>query len=179
MNEAPLIKIEQKATIEWYDAEGKVTGSESCYRGNVPLFKYLATVRDRKPDEKLCVFLNKPEGQPGPTRLVIAEGTLAEVLEQLQKRMMSPPNAFMQLQLIISQLAEFADLKGIIVTAVFEDAQAVGFGFLSESTEVTDGDITTLVGAAEGQLDMFKDAMRKKRNMQFEGDRGRIIIPGR
>lgn len=190
MAEQDLTPIEAKACFDFVDAEGKVIDTAVVYRGAVPLFEFLTNWQKTNPEgselatkvAKVVVYLKVPPEvklKDGRERLVIAEGTLPEVVEILHQRIMPSPAALMKLQATIGYMAEFSNMKGIIITGVFDDAQAVGFGFLSESTELKDGDIEALVSAAEGQLDMFKDAMRKKRNIQFEGDKGKLFIPGK
>ena len=101
---------------------------------------------------------------------IIAQAHPAECIENLNARCVPASLALQKLNMMISQLAEMCGLKGIVLTGVFDDAQAVGFGMLSESIEVTDEDIKVLGEAAASQSDMFKDAMRKKRNIQFPSD---------
>lgn len=176
-----MTRIEQKAVIDWLDADGKVMRTESYWRGTVAMFDYLAAKaielgKDGAATLKLRAYLKSANDDNAS--FVLAEGTLFDVLEKLHNRMILAPDAMSQIQMVVSQLAEFSDMKGIMVTAVFglEQAAAAGFGFLSESMDVSDEDIKVMVSSAEGQLKMFKDQMRTKRNIEFEGD-SKIIMP--
>jgi len=177
-----MVKIQQKAIIEWLDDSGNVISSETHWRGAIPLFMHLSDkAREDKESLKRNVRIVLKSADPEDKQVfVIGEGTLLDVLEKLNNRIIFAPNAMSQLQIIVSQIAELSDLKAIMITAVFgpETPQVAGFGFTSESTDVTADDIKALASAVTGQIDMFKNKMRKKHNMTFDDD-SRIITLGR
>jgi len=177
----PQVKIAHaaKAVIEWYDNNGKVIETELCHRGFFPLFIHLLKKSKAKPEllkSKVSVYLKAENDDKA--RLVMSEGILEDVLKQINSKIILPDEAMAQLQVIISQMCQMADMRGILITAVFgpDDPGVGGFGFISDCTPVENGDITALATAAAGHLEMFKERMRKERNMTFEGD-SKIILP--
>ena len=193
-----LIKIGIMATIEWKNAEGELIETAEEFRSLPALYDHVARKLLKEPDrkdEQVEIYLTIPPEEAPPTevdaaakdlseppeepkehRLVISTGTFEEVATDLAGRVMTPAQAMVQLQMVVSQVAELADLKGIILTTVFGDGQAAGFGFVSESTDVQETDIKVLGSSAANQADLFKDSMRKKRNIEFPGD-SNIITP--
>jgi len=178
-HETQTVKINPKAIITWYDAEGKVTTQETAFRSFPVLADQLEATLDvgRKEDDKVAIHLQlidcfiKPQpGDPDQkprTTLTIKSGKLGDVIEYMRTKTVSPQAVLMQLQAMIYSLADVSTLKGVIISVVMADARAAGFGFLSESIEVTDQDIQVLAAASSAQVDMFKTKMKEKRKVEF------------
>jgi hypothetical protein len=184
-------KFKSKAFIAWTGADGNTTIYES-YRSLLDVYKYIIgmvtdwakannvdvnAITADMPISKthLRVYL---QAEDGSKELTLADGDIPSVFAALASKLIPPKIAVGEMTRLASFLAECASLKLSLVTSVFGDIGVSGFGYISDATEVTDADVKMLVSAAEGQIDMFKDAMRKKRNIVFDGDKGQIIMPG-
>lgn len=108
---------------------------------------------------------------------VLVEGTAKEIMVFLDSNILSTKIAMRMLQHLCVRLIETSPLKCGIVTFLFEDNQVGGIGLLNEATEVDSGSINAFVSAAGGQLDMYKEQMRKL-GITLIGD-SNIIIPGK
>jgi len=185
-----MVKIGSKAIIAWLDDEGKVAGEESSYRSAVELHAYLAKKLDEDPnrkDEQLEIYLSavSDKEDDSKAKFTIAKGKLDEVVATLRDRIIDPVKAMQQLQLVVSQIAELSSMRGIILTTAFAspagETAAAGFGFISESVDVSDEDIKVLATSAENQAELFKDTMRKKKGIEFpnpdDPDKDLIVTP--
>lgn len=184
-------KFKPKAFIAWTGDDGNTDVYES-YRSLLDVYKYLigritkwakennmdvnAITSDTPISKtKVRVYL---QAEDGSKEITVAEGDIPTVFAGLASKLIPPKIAAGEMTRLAAYLAECASLKLCMVTSVFGELGVSGFGYISDATEVTDADIKMLVSAAEGQIDMFKDAMRKKRNIIFDGDKGQIIMPG-
>jgi hypothetical protein len=184
-------KFKSKAFIAWTGADGNTVVYES-YRSLLDVYKYIIgmvtdwakannvdvnAITADMPISKthIRVYL---QAEQGGEELTLADGDIPSVFAALASKLIPPKIAVGEMTRLASFLAECASLKLSLVTSVFGDIGVSGFGYVSDATEVTDDDVKMLVSAAEGQIDMFKDAMRKKRNIVFDGDKGQIIMPG-
>lgn len=177
-----ILEISKMATVEIFGLNGEMIETEQIHRGLFPVFRYLLARRRENADGELRVFAYLTAmTDKGGRKLKIVDATIDEAIASLTERMQPASVVMQRLQLTISQIAEVSSLKGVILTAVFNDSgkgsAPAGFGFLSESILVTNEDIALLGGSATSQLDMFKDAMRKNKNVEFPGD-SRIVLPG-
>ena len=181
------VMFQDRARIEWLDADGKVVNKELCLRGLGPLVDRLSreTLTDEQKKQRVRITLiGDPRGaldaDGKPVEVVAIEDEWEKVAIGLANNMIDPRRVIMNYQKMSEQMAERGDLKATIFTAVFEGSRAAGIGFLSTVAEVTDTDLVTLVEAAENQIAMFKDAVRKQRpNIKFKSDEepSRIILP--
>lgn len=184
-----LVEISQEATLEIYaipespdgkpaDAKPELLSTQQVKRGLFPLFeKLLSMVDEQTANHVAFAYLTAKDKDGNERKLKIVDARIKDAIEDLGKRIMPPLAVLEKLQLEISKFAEVSPLKGVILTAVLGDAQAAGFGFLSESIEVTDEDIKVLAESAANQVDMFKDNLREQKNIEFPGD-SKIITPG-
>ena len=175
-----------KATVLHLDAEGNITKEESIFRGCFSLLAYLDRLEDKK--ERIKIVL-KPEGVPPPNEkgeqpeapeIVLAEGTVQEAMEHLQKKAMVPQHALVQLHLLLSRIMELSPLRGVIVTAVFEEGKGAGFSLLSETEPVEAEHIKTLGAIAASQVQQFKDHIKEAfPDIKFpdDADKDLIITP--
>jgi len=109
----------------------------------------------------------------------LAAGTAREAFGQLAASSVTAQEAIVGLRRFLMDMSEISDLKGIMVTAVFEEAGVGGFTMLTQLTPVTPEDVIRLGEAAGGQVETFKLQMQKQ-GIEFPGDdANRIIIPGR
>ena len=181
------VMFQDRARIEWLDAEGNVVNKELCLRGLGPLVDRLT--REKLTDEQKhqrvrITLLGDPGGQSdadgNPVEVTAVDDEWEKVALHLARNMIDPRLVILNYQKMSEQMAERGDLKAIIFTAVFEGARAAGIGFMSSVAEVTDADLVTLVEASENQISMFKDAVRKQRPaIKFKSDKepSRIILP--
>jgi hypothetical protein len=184
--EQGVLEIGTKATISWHDKEGKEIGAESCPRSIPSILEHLEHMEQTKASastaEEVKVSLRVAEpgedGQPQTAEIELTKGPLKDVIEDVRKRMLTPEEALLQFHLTVSKLMDLSQLKGAMVTAVFDDARATGFTVLSESTPVTESDIKVLGTAADAQAKDYKHKMREARNIVFPDDKGAIITPG-
>lgn len=174
-----IVEISTMATFELYAEDGvTVEKTEQIHRGLFPVFKRLLAIQnDANANRRVFVYLTCKDKDDKERKLKIVDATISSALLSLTERMQPSSLVMERLQLTVSQVAEVSPLKGLIVTAVFGDAQAAGFGFLSESIDVTDEDIKVLGSSAENQVTMFKDKLRKDKRIEFPGD-SVIITPG-
>lgn len=173
------VKINPKAVITWYDKDGKVTGQESMYRSFTELADYLENAVEvgRSLEDKVEIhlqlidcFIKPPKEDPDQkprTKLTIRSGKLGDVIDYLRSKIVEPQAVLLHLQSLVYSLADVSSLKGVIISVVMADARAAGFGFVSESSEVTDQDIQVLGAAAAAQTDMFKAKMKELRKVEF------------
>jgi hypothetical protein len=193
-DEAPptkLVKIGTKATVEWYEDDGETVATvESVHRGLFPVFLHLMEAKKKHPErstKRVFVYITAENEKGIHKRLKIVDDVLDNALENLGNRVQPSVMAMQKLQMIISQMAEVSALKGIVLTAVFGEAQCAGFGFVSESIEVTEEDLKVLGESAANQADMFKSEIRKNKGIAFPSDSdiitpdqlrgGKVIVP--
>jgi len=186
--DAALIEAEAARNLELDTLALETCGSEGCIATSSEAPALIAararSAATHAAMEEACAkvprvfaYLTCKDREGNDRKLKIVDARLKDALASLAKRMYPPQAVMERIQIMLSQMAEISSLKGVILTTVFGDAQAAGFGFLSESIEVTDEDIKVLGVSAASQADMFKDAMRKQKNIDFPGD-SRIITPG-
>lgn len=191
------VQINPKAVITWYDAEGKSVRQESMFRSFPVLADFLEedAMNNHEPakikealEQKIEITLQllncaiKPpadaEDQTPRTRLTIRSGKVCDVIEYLRKKTVSPQEVLLHIQAIIYSMADVSMLKGVLISVVMEDAKALGFGFVTESAELTDQDVIVLTAAASAQTDLFKSKMREKRKMTFPDDSPIVAATG-
>jgi hypothetical protein len=183
----PQVVLKTKATIQFLDAEGKVTESKECWRNIPSVIRTLGADFATRKDARVRVIVEPEVGSPGltdeagnATDYIMAEGTVHEALSTLIEKALHPSTVFNEFQRMSSFMADRSDLKGMIITVVFGDAQAGGFGMLSTTAEVTDTDIKTLVDAAADQTQQMMDEMKKTHpSITFKNDKGGLILPSR
>jgi len=169
--EEDIVAIGDKATIDWLDDEGNVTDSEKIHRSPAAVYPYLsAKLRDVPCDTKIKVYIDAVDSEKDKVQFVLVEGTLEECVTKLAQSSIPARIVMTKLQHMVAQMSEMSGLKCVIITGVFDDAEVGGFGYMSEAIEVTDEDIMVVGEAAASQAELFKDAMRKKRNIQFPSD---------
>lgn len=179
-----MVRIMQKAIVEWTDKEGKVVETYESYRGLVPLAEDICikAETDKYKDLNVHAYLKTMDDIEQRTFTII-KGTAQDAAQALANKVIDDPRRVLQqLQLVIQQLSEISELKGIIVTAVIGEAQAAGFGMINDAIEVTNEDIIMLGASAANQVDQFKDAMRQRKNVEFPGDSKIVLatqMPGR
>ena len=176
------VKINPKAIISWFDKDGKVTTQDVTYRSFPELADFLDKAIELGTPEDTHVEIHlqlvdcfiKPSPQDPDrkprTKLTIRSGKVGEVIDYLRAKTVEPQAVLLHLQSLIYSLADVSSLKGVIISVVMADARAAGFGFVSESSEVTDQDIQVLAAATTAQADMFKTKMQETRKIAFEGE---------
>ena len=180
----PVIRVQKKAIIEWKAGpEQEVTETVTHFRSLAALYALLMDVLKQYPakaKDYLEIYLQVETTDPKnpQPKLYIAKGTLEEVIVKLGSKCMVAPQAVMEIQMMLGHISEISTLKGAILTLVFDDAQAGGLGFLTESNDVTQDDIKVLAEAAASQSDLFKEKMRAAKGIVFPSDKGKIIMPG-
>ena len=177
-----VLDVGTKAVISWLDADGKEVGAESCPRSMPSILAHLETQASHDPDDnvKICLRIAEPgkDGKPQTAEIELTKGKLADVIEDVRSRVLSPEQALMQFHLAVSKLMDLSCLKGAMITGVFDDGEATGFTVLSESTPVTEVDIKVLGTAAAAQVDDFKHKMRTgKLEITFPDDEEGIVMP--
>lgn len=179
--------LKTKATIQYKDADGEVSETKECWRNIPTIIRTLGAEFAEKKDVKVRVIVEPEVGSPGFTDeagntidYVIAEGTVQEAIAGLIEKALHPTAVFNEFQRMASFMADRSDLKGMILTVVFGDAQAGGFGMLSTTAEVTDADIKTLVDASAEQTQQMLDAMKQTHpGISFKNDKAGLILPSR
>ena len=102
---------------------------------------------------------------------------LTKAQEEVGRRPL-PPTPMAALYTLISRLMEAWDIRGVILTLLAGDERVEGFGLITETAPVTEQNIILLAESAQNHVDGFKAEMRKKHDIMFLGDRGKIIVPG-
>lgn len=188
---AKHIEWEDNAHIEWYGTDGvEVIKEQRCLRSTAEILQLLAATADTKSAEalsqKVKVYVNakfEREKADGPLlQRVLGEGTLREAAIQLMMKSVPPQDVMVQFQLLGEYMSAHSSLKGVMITAVFGDAELAGFGYMSGFSKVSLDDIAALGTGAAQQAALFKDKMREKNpGVRFpdEEEKSRIIIPGR
>jgi len=171
-----MVKICQKAIVEWTDKDGKLVETYESYRGFIPLARDICAKAEIAKYKELSVHVYlKTVGDTETRTFTIVKGFADAAAAILAKKIIDDPRRVLQqLQLVVGQLFELSELKGIIVTLVTGDAVPGGFGMINDAVEVSDFDIRMLGAAAISQAEQYKDAMRKSKNIEFPGD-SRII----
>jgi hypothetical protein len=161
-NEGDLV-LGTKATIAFLSDDGEVKRTEKVARSTTEILKYLQGLKEEEREDKISVKIKAAvpdeSGKPVSAEFDMAEGTYDHVLEEISKRVFDPEAATLRVYGDISKLMDFSDLKGVVVTMVYEDATPMGFAMLSESTPVSTHDIAMLGAAAANQVKDFKYAM--------------------
>jgi len=174
------VKINPKAIITWYNDDGTQNGEQEvtyrsfpCLADHLEKAMELGCTEDTKVSIHLqlldCFIKPRPEDpdQKPRTTLTIKSGKLGDVITYLRSKTIEPQAVLMNLQAMIYSMADVSSLKGVIISVVMADARAAGFGFVSESSEVTDQDIQVLGAAADAQIEMFKTKMKDQRKVEF------------
>ena len=178
-----ILPLGTQATLTWLDTDGKETNSELCPRSMPSILSALEAHAAEDPDDNVKVSLKVAEankdGEPETAEIDLAEGKWTDVIEDVRKRVLPAEQALMQFHLSVSKLMDLSSLKGVMITAVFEDASATGFTVLSESSPVDIEDIKVLGASASAQAADFKYKMREgDLKIEFPDDKGTIILPG-
>ena len=183
----PQVVLSTKALIQFLDADGKVEEERKCFR-NIP--EVIRTAGSKfKDDASRNVRITVPveDGSPSITNqagdaidYVLAEGTLMESLRTLVSKAIPPHIAISELQKLVSMIADRSELKGIVLTAIFDKGQVGGFGMISSTADVLDEEIVGLMDNAAVQVKEMKDTLKKsKPQLKFAGDNGGLILPPR
>ena len=190
--ENPIPKImKPDAAIYWYQDEASTTPSrvDTCKRSTWSLLQHIKTVlqdENVKPEDvntrymRITVGYEPDEsGESAPAETIV-EGTLAFCIKQLIANDVTPEEVVTQFQRMCEFMSTRSSLKGVIVTAVFDEASVGGFGFLSMCSEVTDADILALQAGAAGQAELFKTSVKRmKPDLVFNDDEPKLILPSR
>ena len=109
----------------------------------------------------------------------MAQGPIKHVLQSISAQMI-PSQATAQILFSgVRDLLEPTPIRGVLVTAIFENQQPMAFAMLNHTLgdQLTDDDINMLAHHAQVNVDMFREKMRKNGH-QFPDDNP-IIMPGR
>ena len=109
---------------------------------------------------------------------VLVEGPFKTVMEFIDSNTLTTQTGMRMLQHLCVRLIETSPLKCGVVTFLWTGNQVGGVGLLNEALEVDSGSINAFISAAEGQIDMYKEQM-KKNGIELINDKNRIIIPGK
>lgn len=177
--------------IEWLAADGTVNATDTCRRSRAELLKFLAekVSKDKiKLEAPVCLYeegveVDPKTGTEGTSiKRVIAQGPLNTVAITLLPQTLHPIQVMREYQQMCEFMAVRSSLKGIMITAVFGDAEQSGFGYLSSASTVTEADIITLAEAAANQVQMLKTNTKKDNpKLEFPSDEptSKIIVPKR
>lgn len=179
-----VLKGGTKATITCLDAEGNVTSKEEVFRGCFSLIEHLSKIEDKQQQVKITITATPdilPNGNAevdgAEKEILLTEGTVEAASEQLSKKAMVPQHALAQLHLLLSRIMELSPLRGVIVTAVFEEDKGAGFSLLSESEPVNASHIKTLGCLAVSQAQQFKEHIKNALpDVTFPDDDKNLII---
>jgi len=182
LTQAEMLRIERDVIICYQDAEGNVLEEVRHTRSLYGILVTLAAGLEEDPETaelKVDLYLRIPAAEEGGEvkKLTIFTGTRVAACEFLGSKVVRPEVAAMQLQSVPVQMAEVTNLKGIFVTAVFDDAKPMSFSFISESSKVTDADIKVLATYGRAKLNEFRDTISKAKGITFPDD-SNIIMPG-
>lgn len=158
-----------------------------CPRNLTEIIKTLQTDETLKKlagtDTQIIINLVFTDTIPNePNRQSIGKGTYNELIKTLPNNVLTPGNAVEMLRHFCIRMIETSNLKAAMFTMLFDNNEQGkdmlgGLGIVNENVEILPEHITKFTTAVSGQLDLFKDAMRKK-GFQFKED-SKIIIPGR
>jgi len=107
---------------------------------------------------------------------VLVEGSFKTVMEFIDSNTLTTQTGMRMLQHLCVRLIETSPLKCGVVTFLWDGNQVGGVGLLNEALEVDAGSINAFISAANGQLEMYREQMRKN-GIELAGD-SKIIIPG-
>ena len=180
----PAINFKNTATVEIFDQDGKVASSQVVPRGFASLLRYLGELvgKDRdKLSTQVRITITPEEGQArqpdGSEYLIETKGSIQEVSGTMMQKAINPQHLMDSFQQLAIRGFEFSSLKGVIVTAVFGDAQAGGFGGLSTVIKVEDVDIVTLIESAKNQIDLFRERIKTDHPDVTLPSESRIVLP--
>lgn len=183
------IRLKNDARIEWLNADGTVESEDVCKRSTAELLRFLADKvgnDEKQLERQVRIVVDAEENEPliegKPYQMVIAEGPLGAAAARIMHSTLPPKLVIVEFQRMCEFMSAHSALKGIMVTAVFGDAEVGGFGFLSSCSTITDADIITLGEAAGNQFAVFKDQIKRQRpDIEFPSDdkRGKLILPPR
>lgn len=114
-----------------------------------------------------------------PVNVVMASGPAKKVLDSIARQMI-PSSAAAQIMFQgMKDLLECSPVRGVLVTAVFENQKPIAFAMLNHTLgdQLKPEDINMLAYHGQVNLDMFRDKMRKTGH-QFPDDNP-IIMPNR
>lgn len=179
-----VLKGGTKAVIACLDAEGNITSQEEVFRGCFSLIEHLSKIEDKQQQVKITITAEpavSPDGNPeadgAEKEILLTEGTVEEATAQLSKKAMVPQHALAQLHLLLSRIMELSPLRGVIVTAVFEEDKGAGFSLLSESEPVNAAHIKTLGCLAVSQAQQFKEHIKNAMpDITFPDDEDKNLI---
>ena len=179
----PPVVFQNNATVEWFDGD-QVVKTDVMPRSTAEILKYLSEVAktdEKMMERKIRITVKAEPGQPlkedGTEHIIQTEGLLKEVAPKLMMSSVTPPMAVAEFQRLSMYLSDHSSLKGIMVTAVFGDAEAGGFGFLSTTSTLTDADVITLVESAKNQIDLFREKIKQSHpNLVFPSE-SRLVLP--
>ena len=127
------------------------------------------TIKGKIPDNDI------PTGKD--VEVVMFGGTAADVMATLAHRSVSPQEAVIALRRFMSEMSELSDMKGCIVTALFEGDGVGGFSMVNQTVNVQPNHLITLAMAAKGHAEKFADDL-KKSGVTLPDDKNRIVTPG-
>ena len=114
--------------------------------------------------------------------ITICRGLVGEVCQQLGSQFIPAQRATQLLSQIMTDLCEFSAMKTLMVIGVFGDGGkdgqpgVGGFSAFNGRLDISAADAIIHASAVQGELDRFKDSMRKQ-GVQFPDD-SKIVVPG-
>ena len=164
---SPPVVFQNNATVEWLDQDGKVLTAGTVPRSTAELLRYMndciqqdKTLLDRSIKITVQAEPGQPRDEHGQEYVIKTEGPVREVGKKLIGSTVSPQLMALEFQKLSMFAADHSSLKGVMVTFVFGDAEAGGFGFLSTTSTVTNTDVVTLVESAKSQVDLFVNKVK-------------------
>ena len=117
-----------------------------------------------KPDELYITISNMAHDTKGNLiRHVMSEGPAMDVVIGMQKRMMDKQMAAGMLYNTMMAMLENSPVRGIMVTAIFEDQSPVNLSVINKSLgeTLTEEDIHMMAYQATAAVDLFRTNMKK------------------
>ena len=177
------IVYENNATVEWLE-DGAIVRTATMPRSTAEILKYLAeisSVEESAPEKTIRITVKAAADQPlqedGTPHIILTEGVMGEIAHKLAMSSVPPPQAIAEFQRLSMYLSDHSSLKGIMVTAVFGDAEAGGFGFLSTTSTLTNADVTTLLESAKNQVELFREKIKQSHPDLVFPSESRLVLP--
>ena len=117
-----------------------------------------------------------PDGKD--VQVVMFGGPAIDVMAALTHRSVTPQEAVIALRRFMSEMAELADMKACIMTALFEGEGVGGFSIINQTVDVGPQHLVMLALAAKGHAEKFGDDLKKQGIKMPDTDANRIITPG-
>jgi hypothetical protein len=170
IDDSPHKDTASRVVVRWMNQAIKTEVKDGQ---RVPVMDPLGNPVSVEIEQKLldCTPTEARDGQPAVTLM----DNVKLALTAEQQRVGSP---VAKLYSVISQLMEAWDIRMVILTMLAGDERVEGLGLITESAPVTEQNIVLFAESAANQVDQFKAEMRKKHDIMFLGDRGKLVIPG-